>query len=114
MIRRGSGDIGAFGSIVERACWDVREVPEAVPLRAGLRVHVVEVVIRDSVDERLDLVPENLAAKSGLIRYIERKVDRHNFTRPDFLCRGSYTSWGEKVQSADLVIVSIYFQESSR
>lgn len=108
-----SGDVRAFGSVVERTCWDVRKVPEAVPLRAGLCVHVVEVIICDSVDQRLDLMLEDFATKSGLVGYVEGKVDRHNFTGPDFFCRGSYAGWCEKVQSADLFIVSMYYLKSS-
>jgi hypothetical protein len=63
-----------LGSIVEATRAGVREVSEAVPLRPGLRVERVQVVIGDVLMKRFDLVFETLASKGGLCRDIEREA----------------------------------------
>lgn len=44
-----SCDIRTFGAVVERSGRDVSKVAEAVPLGPGLRVQMVQIVVRDAI-----------------------------------------------------------------
>jgi len=61
----GAIDVGARAAVVELPRGDVRDVPEAVPLRAALRVECVEVVVGEAGGEGFDRVLERLAAEAG-------------------------------------------------
>ena len=59
-------EVGGVAVVVEGLGGDVSHVSEAIPLRAGLGVHGVGVVVGNGGMERFDLVLEDLAAKSWL------------------------------------------------
>jgi hypothetical protein len=52
----------------------VSKVPEAVPLRARLGIHCVQVVICISFGKSLDLMFEDFATKRRLVWHIEWKA----------------------------------------
>lgn len=43
------------------------EMPEAVPLRSGLRVHSVQIIVRVAFGKGLDLMFEDLTSKGRLV-----------------------------------------------
>lgn len=51
-------------------------VSEAIPLRAALRVHVVDIVVGEVLSQSFDLLLKDFAAESRLVGYIKRKAIR--------------------------------------
>jgi hypothetical protein len=52
----------------------VREVAKAIPLRTALSVQMIDVVVRDTFCQRLNLVLEDLATKCRHIWDVERQT----------------------------------------
>ena len=55
---------------------------------------------------------EYLTAKGRLVGNVQGEVDGYNLTRPDFLGSSSYSCWSQKVESANLFIVSKCYSRS--
>lgn len=70
-------DLGVTYAVVEASAGDMRKVSEAVPLGSGLRVHCVQVVIRNTFVESLDLMLEYFTTKCWLAWNIEGKTRNH-------------------------------------
>lgn len=86
----------------------MREVAEAVPLRAGLGVHMVEVIVSDPFCQGLDLVFKDFAAEGGLVGDIQGQVYGYNLAGADFFGCGSYAGGSEEVEAADLSVISVF------
>lgn len=102
VVRRGSDDVRAFGAVVKGACRDVREMPETVPLRSGLRVEMIQIVVGDAFGQGLDLVLESFAAECWLVGNVQGEVDGHDLAGSDFFRGCGDACWGEQVQATDL------------
>ena len=61
-------------AIIERSTGNVSEMSEAVPLRARLGVHMIHIIIGNTLSQRLDLMLKNLTTKRGNIRHVERQA----------------------------------------
>lgn len=61
-----AAEVGVFCVVVEGCCWLVRDVAEAVPLRPGLRVHDVDIVVGPAFGDRTEFVFEGGPAEGGL------------------------------------------------
>lgn len=81
MVGLWSHNIAALGAVVEGARGDMCKVSKAVPLRATLRVEVIQVVVCDAVGEDFDFVLERLTAERGLAGYIEWKTEKERKRR---------------------------------
>lgn len=67
---------------------------------------MIYIIVCNSFSQGLDFVLENLTAESRLVGNVQGEIDGYNLARPDFLGGSSYSCWSEKVQSANLFIVS--------
>lgn len=67
-------DMLRCGAVVELRGGDVRDVAEAVPLRPGLGVQNVEVVVGEGWDKRLDEMLEGFAAEAGNEGLVKREA----------------------------------------
>ena len=84
VVRSRSDDVLLMRIVVESLRWDVCEVAESVPLCAGLGVHVVCVVVADSVKDSEDLVFELLAVEGWLCWDVEWEIQAGHFSGLDF------------------------------
>lgn len=84
----------------------MRKVSEAIPLRPGLRVQMVEIVVCDAFEQSLDLMLEGLATEGWLVGDVERKIDGHDFAGANFFGCGGYAGRGKEVETPNLVFVS--------
>lgn len=84
------------------------KMAEAVPLCTGLRVEVVYVVISYILRKCLDLMLERLAMERRRFGNVEREVDGDDFSSLNLFTGGCNAGRRQKVQSADVVIVSPY------
>jgi hypothetical protein len=51
-------------------------VSEAIPLSAALRIHMIQVVVRNSGSNRLDLMVEDFTVKAGMRWLIQGQAGR--------------------------------------
>jgi len=98
------GEIGVVRVVVECRRRLVGDVAEAVPLCAGLGVHVVDVVVGFSLVQRLDLMVEHLASERGLGGHVRWQVEGCALAGLD-LAGGLFDSrWSQEVQASAIVV----------
>lgn len=49
-------------------------MPEPIPLRPALGVHDISIIIGNAINKRFDIMLQDLAVKSRLLGYCERKA----------------------------------------
>ena len=64
-------DVYPLRVVVKGPAWQVSKVPETIPLRARLSVHVVNVIVGDVFGERFDLVVKRFAVERRLCRFVQ-------------------------------------------
>ena len=73
---------------------------------------MIDIIVCNSLGQGLDFVLEDLTAKSRLVGNVQGKVDGYNLARPDFPGSSCYSCWSEKIESADLFVVSKCYSRS--
>lgn len=102
VVRIGALDVAALDAVVEGLRREVGNVPEPIPLRPGLGVAHVEIVVGHSGRQRLDLVLELVTSKRRGLGHVEREVERHDLAGLDLFRGCCYAGGSEQVESSDL------------
>ena len=97
-------EVGCMAVVVECLRGNVSHVSETIPLRAGLGVHDVDIIVSNGRVKGFDLVLEYLAAESWLQRNIQGEVKAGHLAGPDLGGGSLHTRGCEEVETADVVV----------
>ena len=101
--------ISVFGHAVVGAQLGMHHVAERIPLRRGLRIEVVEVVVEHEFHraaEILDGVAMRLAGEERRIGNIDRQIQREHLAALDGILRGAHPRRRQQVDGADFVLIA--------